>query len=169
LRQRKIGQDKPTAYAGRPLNQAEQNYLTIDQEFTAIVWACIYFRPYLLGRTLTIVTIINHLPGCLKLKILLLDLRWRLLLQEYDYTIEEKAGKRNVNDDAVSRNPVVMTVMISSKEKQNKIIKEMHECPNVEHQGVPRTCERLNLYVSWPGMFQDEENYIKNYEIYQKN
>jgi len=56
-------------------------------------------------------------------------LRWRLLLEEYAYTIEYKAGKRNVNADALSRNPVVMTVMISSKEKQQKILKEMHECP----------------------------------------
>ena len=72
-------------------------------------------------------------------------LRWRLLLEEYDYTIACKAGKKNVNANALSRNPVVMTVMITSKEKQRKILKEMHECPVGEHQGVQRTYDRLKL------------------------
>jgi len=74
-----------------------------------------------------------------------------------------------VNADALSRNPVVITVMIAFKEKQQKILKEMHECPIGGHQGVQRTYERLKLYVTWPGMFRDVENYIKNCEICQKN
>jgi hypothetical protein len=90
------------------------------------------------------------------------------LLEEYDYNVEYKAGKRNIDADALSGNPVVMTVMISSKEKQNKILKEMHECPIGGHQGVQCTYERLKLYVTWPGMFQDVENYIKKCEICQK-
>lgn len=36
-------------------------------------------------------------------------LRWRLLLEEFDYTIVYKAGKRSVNADALSRNPVRKT------------------------------------------------------------
>jgi hypothetical protein len=40
-------------------------------------------------------------------------------LEEFDYTIENKAGKRNVNADVLSRNPVVMTVMIASKTAEN--------------------------------------------------
>jgi hypothetical protein len=43
-------------------------------------------------------------------------LRWRLLLEELDYAIVYKAGKKNVNADALSRNPVVLTTMIASKE-----------------------------------------------------
>ena len=69
-------------------------------------------------------------------------LTWRLLLEEYDYTNEYKAGKRNVNADALSRNPVVLTVMITSKEKQKKILKEMHECPIGGHQGDQRTYKK---------------------------
>lgn len=42
-----------------------------------------------------------------------------------------------MNADALSGNPVVMTVMVTSKEKQ-KILKEMHECPIGGHQGVQR-------------------------------
>ena len=56
LSQGKTGQDKPIAFASRTLNQEEQNYSTVEKELTAIVWACRYFRPYLLGRNFTIVT-----------------------------------------------------------------------------------------------------------------
>jgi hypothetical protein len=71
--------------------------------------------------------------------------RWRLLLVEYDCSIEYKAGKRIVNADALSRNPVVMIVIITSKEKPIKILKEMHECPIGGHQGVQRTYDRLKF------------------------
>ena len=136
----------------------------------SIIWACKYFRQYLLGKTFTIVTDHRPLTWLFRVK----DpssrlLRWRLLLEEYVYTVVYKAGKKNVNADALSRNPVVMTVMITSNEKQQKILKEMHECPVGGHQGILRTYDRLKMYVTWPGMFQDVENYIHKCEVCQKN
>ena len=53
-----------------------------------------------------------------------------------------------------------MAVMITSKGKQRKMLKEKHECPVGGHQGVQRTYDRLKLYVTWPGMFQDVEDYV---------
>jgi len=152
------------------LSSPEQNYSTIEKELIAIVWACRHFRPYLLGKNFTIVTDHKPLTWMFSVK----DpssrlLRWRLLLEEFDYTTEYKAGKKNVNADALSRNPVVMTVMIASKEKQQQILKEMHECPTGGHQGVQRTFERLKLYVTWPGMFHDVEEYITNFRVCQQN
>jgi hypothetical protein len=58
LSQGSIGQDKPIAFASRTLNLAEQNYSTIEKELTEIVWACRYFRPYLLGKKRTLS--VNH-------------------------------------------------------------------------------------------------------------
>ena len=145
--QGKIGQDKPIAFVSRTLNQAEQNYSSIEKKLSVIVWACRYFGPYLLGRNFTIFIYHKPLTWMFSVK----DpssrlLRWRLLLEEYDYTIASKVGKKNVNADALSRNPVVMTVMI--KEKQRKILKETHECPIGGHQGAQRTYDRLKLYVT---------------------
>jgi hypothetical protein len=70
---------------------------------------CKHFRPYLLGRTFAIVT--DHIPLTWMFNVK--DPSSRLLrcrlLEEYDYTTEYKAGKRNVNTDALSRNRVVMS------------------------------------------------------------
>jgi hypothetical protein len=118
--QGKVGQDQAIAYASRILNSAERNYSTIEKELTAMVWACKNFRPYVLGRNFTIVTDHKPLTWMFNAK----DpssrlLRGRLLLEEYDYNIEYKAGKRNVNADALSRNPTAMTVL-TSKENRSK-------------------------------------------------
>jgi len=43
-------------------------------------------------------------------------------LEELDYTIEYKAGKKDVNADTLSSNPMVMTALITSEEKKNKKI-----------------------------------------------
>jgi hypothetical protein len=72
-------------------------------------------------------------------------LKWRLLLNEFGYTVQYK-GKKNVNADPLSRNSVVLTTMITSKVKQQKILQEMHECLIGGHRGVQRTYDRVKLY-----------------------
>ena len=82
--------------------------------------------------------------------------------------MEYKPGGKNVNADALSKNPVVVTTMIASKEKQQKILQEMDECPIGGHQGFQRTYDRLKLYVTWPGMFHDVEEYFTNCKMSEK-
>jgi hypothetical protein len=45
----------------------------------------------------------------------------------------------------------------------------MHECPIGGHQGIQRTYHSLKLYVTWPGMYHDVEDYITKCKICQKN
>lgn len=104
LSQGTIGSDKPIAYISRTLNNSEQAYSTIEKELLAIVWATKKFRPYLYGRKFKIVT--DHMP--LKWLMSLKEpnsrlVRWRLKLEEFDYEIEYKRGKKNTNADALSR------------------------------------------------------------------
>jgi hypothetical protein len=164
-----IGHDKPICFASRMLKDTEQNDSTIEKELASIIWAVRHYRPYLIGRPFVIVT--NHKP--LTWLFSVKDpssrlLKWRLLLEEYEYSIIYKAGKRNVNADSLSRNPIVLTTMIASKEKQQKIVQEMHECPVGGHQGVQHTYDRLKLYVTWPGMFRDVEEYVTKCQVCQK-
>nr|CAI5823027.1 unnamed protein product [Callosobruchus analis] len=104
LSQGKIGSDLPIAYASRTLNSAECNYSTIEKELLAIVFGVKYFRPYVWGRKFIIVS--DHKPLQYLLNLKQHNprlLRWKLLLEQYDYTIQYKPGKANSNVDALSR------------------------------------------------------------------
>src|SRR5436190_20579113 len=119
LSQGEINKDRPIAYASRTLTDNELKYDTYEKEALAIVYCVKHFRPYLYGRKFTLVT--DHKPLTwfrnaqdANMRIL----RWRLKLAEYDYDVVYKAGKTNVNADALSRNPIDLA------ETDCKIIKE---------------------------------------------
>lgn len=105
---------RPVAYASRPLNKAELNYPVIQKELLAIVWSVKYFRPYLFGKSFTIMT--DHKP-----LIYLFGMKdpsnrlvkFRIELEEYDYKIVYIKGKDNAVADALSR------VTITSDELKN--------------------------------------------------
>lgn len=111
------GDRRPVAFASRSLNKAEKNYPTIEKELLAITWAVKYFRPYLYGKKFIVET--DHKPliylfnmtnpssRCMK---------FRLILDEYDFDVIYVKGKDNVAADALSR------MRISSEE-----LKGMHE------------------------------------------
>lgn len=104
LSQGPIGRDKPVAYASRTLSKSEIKYSTIEKEFLSIIYACKQFRPYIFGTHFTIVTDHKPLLWLHKLKDNNLKLqRWKVYLQEYQYTILYKKGKANSNADALSR------------------------------------------------------------------
>jgi len=118
LSQGPIGKDKPIAYASRLLSKAEQNYATIEKELLAIIYCVSHFRPYLYGNKFTLLTDHKPLVWLNNVKDPTSRLiRWRLKLAEYEYEIKYKAGKTNVNADALSRNPVEEIV---NKEKNSK-------------------------------------------------
>lgn len=97
-------ENHPICYASRTLNVHELNYSTIEKELLAIVWAVKYFRPYLFGRKFTIHTDHQPLQWLFSIKEPNSRLvRWRLKLEEYDYTIKYKKGANNGNADALSR------------------------------------------------------------------
>ena len=107
LSQGKIGKYKPLAYASRSLSGTEKKYDTYEKEALAIIFCVTHFRPYLYKRKFTLVT--DHKPlvwsknskdPCLRVS------RWRLKLAEYDFDVIYKAGKMNVNADAISRNVI---------------------------------------------------------------
>ena len=103
--------DFPVAYASRCLNSAETNYSVIERELLAIVWTVRYFRPYLYGRRFRIVTDHQPLTWLFNIKDPKSRLvRWRLELEEHDYSIVYKPGRVNSNADALSRNPVVVSL-----------------------------------------------------------
>ena len=97
----------PIAYASCSLDKHERNYGISELETLGLVWAVWYFRPYLLGHPCIVYTdhatclsILNSARPSGKLA------RWALTIQEMDLTIKHKAGRENLNADALSHNPV---------------------------------------------------------------
>lgn len=96
--------DHPIYYASRQLSIAEKNYTTTKREALGMVFSVRKFRHYLLGYEF--VFHVDHyalrylvqkanLPGRIA--------RWMLLLQEFNFTVQTRAGKHHENADYLLR------------------------------------------------------------------
>ena len=108
--------ENPVAFYSRKPNSAQQNYTTMDKELLSTVETAVYHRNILLGFK------INSHSDHKKLSFENFKLervrRWRLILEEYDYTFTYTPGKDNFTADMISRYPMV--------EIESTDIQEMH-------------------------------------------
>ena len=91
-------------YAIKTLDSTQANYTTTEKEFLAVVFALENFRSYIVGSPVTIFT--DH--AALKYLLSKQDTkprltRWILLCQEFNLTIKDKNGVKNVVADHLSR------------------------------------------------------------------
>jgi hypothetical protein len=98
---------QPVAFASKVNDPVVAKYAITELECLAVVWAIKLFRPYLYGRSFTIIT--DH--AALKWLMTSPDLagrlhRWALTLQEYDFDVQYRPGSTNVVADSLSRAPV---------------------------------------------------------------
>ncbi|GKA55998.1 putative reverse transcriptase domain-containing protein [Tanacetum coccineum] len=102
--QKKLCEGKVIAYASRQLKKHEENYLTHDLEFAAVVFALKIWRHYLYGVKFIIYTDHRSLQYFLENKYPNMRQRkWLDLLKDYNCEIRYHPGKENVVADAVSQ------------------------------------------------------------------
>lgn len=101
-------QDKlrPIAYFSRQTTPEEQNYSSYDLETLALVASLQKFRIYLVGISFRVITDCNSLRATFSKRDMLPRVaRWWTLMQEFDFSIEYRAGVSMSHVDALSRNP----------------------------------------------------------------
>jgi hypothetical protein len=92
------------AYASKSTNKTERNYPITDLECLAIVYGVEYFHKFLINKRFKIITDHAALKSLVNEKIPKgKRARWIMKLQQYDFFVEHRPGKKNGNADALSR------------------------------------------------------------------
>jgi transposase InsO family protein len=105
------GREYLCACISRSLNKHERNYPSYKGELLALAWAVKMFRQHLHGTHFRLVT--DHQPLLWLMRARDLNgqyARWQMLLQEYDFDIEHRAGILHNNADVLSRFPQASSV-----------------------------------------------------------
>jgi hypothetical protein len=102
------GKEYVIAYASRSNNKDENNYSSYEGECLAVVWAIIYFRPYLYGTNFTLYTDHQSIKWLMSNDKLTGKLaHWALILQEYEFKVIHRHGITHQNADTMSRRPLI--------------------------------------------------------------
>ena len=96
------GQECPVSYASRKYSMAERNYCTFQQEAAAVVWSLEKFANFHQGHHVIVQSDHRNLSWIKKTAMPQLT-RWRLRLQDFDFSLEYYEGVKNVVADGLSR------------------------------------------------------------------
>uniref|UniRef100_A0A3P8S9L5 ribonuclease H n=1 Tax=Amphiprion percula TaxID=161767 RepID=A0A3P8S9L5_AMPPE len=124
LYQEQEGALRVIAFASRGLSQSESRYPAHKLEFLALKWSVTEkFQDYLYGANFTVVTDSNPLTYLLtSAKLDATGHRWLAALSTFSFKIQYRAGKQNLDADALSRLPHI--------ESSPEVVQRDHELLN---------------------------------------
>lgn len=98
----------PVAYYSRQTSPEERNFHSYELETLAVVCSLKKFRVFLLGKAFKVVSDCSALRSTFGKRDLIPRIaRWWLALQEFQCSVEYRAGTKMGHVDALSRNPIM--------------------------------------------------------------
>ena len=116
------------------LADSQLNYITMEKELLAVVFALEKFRPYVLGSKIIVYTdhaALKYLLSKKEAKPRLI--RWVILLQEFDLEIKDKKGSENSVVDHLSRLHTTSLGEISDTFPDEQLLAIMTKVPWFAH------------------------------------
>jgi len=147
LSQIQSGVKKVIAYASRTMSAAEKKYETTRKKLLAVVYRLKQFRQYLLGRHIVIRTDHAALSWLRRTPEPMPQLaRWLTFIEQYDYEVAHRPGKRHGNADGLSRKPDRRPLTDIEKEK-DEFDQEIDELPQTETRIIQETEDGVTVSV----------------------
>lgn len=139
LAQVQDNRERVIAYASRSLHPTEKNdanYSSFKLELLALKWAIAEkFKDYLTGSKFTIYTDNNPVAHLQTARLGAVEQCWVAQLASFDYVVKYRAGRENVNADALSRFPANPSTDAGCEVAQLSAALEMRPgCPPEEPQ-----------------------------------
>ena len=140
------GSERVIAYASRLLTKPERRYCVTRRELLAVVTFIHHFRPHLLGQRFSLRTDHGSLTWLANFKEPEGQLaRWLERLQEYDFSITHRPGRKHLNADALSRRPCTQCGRENHGTEANGDIAAVHHKPTPVLEKTPEEIRQLQL------------------------
>ena len=115
------------AFYSAKFSRPERNYCVTRKELLAVVRSLAHFHPYLYGAEFTIRTDHAALRWLKTLKDPEGQLaRWLGRLEQYDYSVEHRAGRSHTNADSLSRRPCEPGCGHCSRREDNPVCRRLY-------------------------------------------
>lgn len=173
LLQQVDGAEHPVCFVSKAFTPAESRWSTIEQEAYAIYYSILTLSHHLLGHAFVVETDhrnLLYLERATAPKLV----RWRLRLQEYNFTVRHVPGKHNCVADALSR---CLFIDVASEPSQPSLASVLPHAAEIAvvhnavvgHRGVKRTMELLQEQGNdWPTIRNDVSRFITSCPTCQK-
>ena len=100
------GEERVLAYASRTLSAPERVYSVTRKELLAVVYGLKHFRQYLIGHKFVIRSDHASLQWIRRTPEPMAQAgRWLAIIEEFDFTVQHRAGSKHQDADALSRRP----------------------------------------------------------------
>lgn len=153
---------KPIGYFSRQLTATESKWHSYELETLAVVETLKRYRVYLLGLHFKVVTDCSAIKSAAEKRDLIPKIaRWWLQLQEFSFKIEHRNGRNMLHVDALSRNAVIDTEIVS----ENFVFRIETEDWVLAGQMTDKKLQALHKILQKPPADEFEKRIQKEYKI----